>query len=252
MSAAFGSAPGDPNFVHEDAMVVEQNPRWTAVDEFIIPHLCPPSGPYQAAIEHALQNSLNKGLPDISVAPTQGKFLAIQCQIIGAKRILEIGTLGGYSTIWMASSSPTVQVTSIEIDEDIAAVARENIRFAGLEERVEVIVGAAHDVLPKLADEIEQGKKPKFDFSFIDADKASALSYFESALKMSRSGACIYLDNMVRKGLVAHEELAKRDENVNGIRKAIEAIGRNEKVNAVVIQTVSNKNYDGFLLAKVH
>lgn len=251
MSIKFGSNPGDPNYVHEDAMVVEKTPRWTAVDEFVIPNLIPPSTPYHAAIEHALQNSIDKGLPDISVAPTQGKYLAIQCQIIGAKRVLEIGTLGGYSTIWMASSSPTVQVTTIEIDEHIAAVARENIKFAGLQDRVEVIVGAALDVLPTIAAEIEQGKKPKFDFSFIDADKASALAYFEWALKLSRSGACIYLDNMVRKGLLAHEELAKRDENVNGIRKAVEGIGKNDKVNAIVIQTVSNKNYDGFLLAVV-
>jgi predicted O-methyltransferase YrrM len=198
-----------------------------------------------------LQNSLDKGLEDISVAPSQGKFLAVQCQLVGAKRILEIGTLGGYSTIWMGSSSPNVHIASIEIDERTAAIARENIRFAGMEDRIEVLVGSALEVLPSIAKDIQEGKMDKFDFSFIDADKAEALDYFEWAVKMSNKKACIYLDNMVRKGLLADKDLAQTDRNVKGIRRAVEGIGKMDQVEAVIVQTVSEKNYDGFLMAVI-
>jgi predicted O-methyltransferase YrrM len=236
----------DPN-----AYVTENNPRWTAVDQYSLPHLHNSSNPHHAAIEHALQTSLDQGLEDISVAPSQGKFLAVQCQLVGAKRILEIGTLGAYSTIWMGSSSPDVQIVSIEIDERTAAIARENIKFAGMEDRIEVVVGSALEVLPRIAKDVEEGKMDRFDFSFIDADKAEALDYFEWAVKLSNKKACIYLDNMVRKGLLADEELAQTDRNVKGIRRAVEGIGKMDSVEAVIIQTVSEKNYDGFLMAVV-
>ena len=120
-----------------------------------------------------------------------------------------------------------------------------------MQDRVDVVVGSALEVLPRLAAEVERGERDRFDFAFIDADKAEALDYFEWAVKMSRPGACIYLDNMVRKGLLADEELAVSDRNVQGIRRAVEGIGRMEGVDAVLLQTVSEKNYDGFLLAVV-
>lgn len=136
--------------------VPEQNARWTACDEFINAHLVPSSHPYHKALEHAHTNAMAKGLEDIAVAPLQGKFLSVQCQILGAKYILEVGTMAAYSTIWMASSSPDVKIVTLEIDPKTAEIAREHIRYAGLEDRVELIVGAAADVLPQLVDEVEQ------------------------------------------------------------------------------------------------
>ena len=236
----------DPN-----PYAVETTPRWTAVETYSFTQLQPSSKPYYAALEHALSNSLANGLEDISVAPSQGKFLQIQCQLVGAKHILEIGTLGAYSTIWMASASPDTKVTSIEIDEGVAEIARENIRFAGMQDRIEVLVGSALDVLPELCRDIEEGRMERVDFSFIDADKAEALDYFEWAVKCSRKNACVYMDNMVRKGLLAAEDLAESDRNVQGIRKAVEVIGRKDGVDACVVQTVNDKNYDGFLMAIV-
>ncbi|KAL9637030.1 MAG: hypothetical protein Q9164_002451 [Protoblastenia rupestris] len=231
--------------------LVEQDSRWTAVDKFQFPHLNPPSRPYHEAIEHAFTNSIAKGLDDISVAPSQGKYLSVQCQILDAKNVLEVGTLGAYSTIWMASSSPDVKVVTLEIDPKIAEIAEENIKFAGLEDRIEVIVGAAVDVFPKLLGDIQQGRRENFDFSFIDADKKNALIYFDWCVKMTRKKGVVYIDNMVRKGLLADAELAKTDPDVRGIRTATEGVGKDARVNAVILQTVGEKNYDGFLLAIV-
>lgn len=231
--------------------VFGRNPRWTAVDEFQVPHLHPPSRPYHDVIKHAYTNSIEKGLKDISVDRSQGKFLSIQCQILNAKHVLEVGTLGAYSTIWMASSSPDVKVTTIEIDPETAEIARENIRFAKLEDRVEVIVGAALDVLPRLAAEIEQNKRERFNFSFIDADKENAWPYFDWAVRTTAPRGVVYVDNVVRKGLLADAELAKRDLTVAGIRRVVEEVGKDQRVDAVVLQTVGEKNYDGFLMAVV-
>ena len=192
-----------------------------------------------------------RGLEDISVAPSQGKFLSIQCQIMNAKHVLEIGTLGAYSTIWMASASEDVRVVTIEIDAEIAKIARENIRFAGMEGRIEVVVGAALDVLPRLARDVDEGMRERFDFSFIDADKENAIIYFNFAVGMTRKRGVVYVDNMVRKGLLADERLAETDENVRGIRACVEGVGKDERVDACVLQTVGEKNYDGFLLAIV-
>ena len=235
--------------IPEEPYLVEQDDRWTAVDAFQVPHLHPKSAPYSDAIDHAFSYSIEKGLEDICVAPSQGKFLSVQCQIIGARHVLEIGTLGAYSTIWMASASPEIKIVTLEIDPDIAQIARDNIRFAGLENRIEVFVGAALDLLPRLAGEIEQGKRERFDFSFIDADKVNALRYFDWAVKMTRPRGVIYVDNMVRKGQLADEERAKTDAAVRGIRTAVEGIGKDTRVDAVILQTVGEKNYDGFLMA---
>ena len=231
--------------------VHERNSRWTAVDEFQVPHLSPSTRPYHEAIENAYQNSISKGLANISVSRSQGKFLSVQCQIRNAKHVLEVGTLGAYSTIWMASSSPDVRVVTIEIDEKTAEIARENIRFAELEDRIEVIVGAALDVLPPLAAEIEQGKRPRFDFAFIDADKENAWPYFDLAVKTTVPRGVIYVDNVVRKGLLADVELAKRNPVVAGVRRLVEEVGKDQRVDAVVLQTVDEKSYDRFLMAVV-
>ncbi|KAL9124708.1 MAG: hypothetical protein Q9217_005992, partial [Psora testacea] len=235
----------------QEPYVVEQDPRWTAVDDFQFPHLNPPSRPYHEAIEHAATNSMAKGLRDIAVSRSQGKFLSVQCQLIGAKNVLEVGTLGAYSTIWMASSNLDVKVVTIEINPEIAEIAKENIKYAGLEDRIEVIVGAAGDVLPNLFSEVQQGRRENLDFSFIDADKESALVYFDWCVKMTRKKGAVYVDNMVRKGLLADAELEETDSIVKGIRTATRGIGKDERVDAVILQTVGEKNYDGFLLAIV-
>ena len=234
----------------------EQDPRATAVDQYTASHLLPSTQPYNDALQHALQNSIDKGLPDIACYPLQGKFLAVQCRIAGAKRVLEIGTLGGYSSIWFASAGPDVQVTSVEVNSKHREVARENIAFAGLSERIDVMLGAGLDVLPKLAEEINAGKREKFDFVFIDADKENNWAYFNLVVPMVRERTCIYVDNVVRKGTLASEEAAKEaaaegDHRIEGCRTLVENVGKDDRVEALVLQTVSEKNYDGFLLAVV-
>jgi predicted O-methyltransferase YrrM len=234
----------------------EQDPRAMAVDAYTSSHLLPSTKPMNKALEHALQNSVDKGLPDIACYPMQGKFLAVQCRIANAKNVLEIGTLGGYSSIWFASAGSDVHVTSVEVDRKHREVAMENIAFAGLSDRIEVILGAGLDVLPKLAREVEKGKRQKFDFVFIDADKENNWEYFQSVIPMVRAKTCIYVDNVVRKGNLASAEAAKEaaakgDLRIEGCRKLVENVGRDDRVEALVLQTVSEKNYDGFLMAVV-
>ena len=227
----------------------ESDPRWTAVDHHALKHLHNASNPYYNAIEHAAANSSAKGLPDIAASPLQGKFLAVQCHLLHSRNILEVGSLGAYSTIWMASANPDTKIVTLEISEERAAVARENIRFAKLTDRIEIVVGAALDVLPQLGTDIEQGKRQPFDFTFIDANKSDAPGYFDWAVKLSVPRACIMVDNMVRKGLLAAGNLVERDANLLGIQKTLEAVGKDGRVDATLLQTVSEKNYDGFLLA---
>jgi predicted O-methyltransferase YrrM len=234
----------------------EQDPRATAVDAYTSTHLLPPSKPFSNALEHALRNSIAKGLPDIACYPMQGQSLAMQCRIAHAKNVLEIGTLGGYSSIWFASAGPDVRVTSVEVNPRHREVAMENIAYAGLGERVEVILGAGLDVLPKLAREVKEGERQMFDFVFIDADKENNWNYFQAVLPMVRQGTCIYVDNVVRKGQLASAEAsseaaAKGDLRIDGCRRLVENVGKDDRVEAVVLQTVSEKNYDGFLMAVV-
>ena len=226
----------------------------TIVDAYTAKHLLQASRPYNNALEHALSNSTRKGLPPISVSPSQGKFLAIQCRLQGARNILEIGTLGGYSTIWFASASKDVHVTSIEISRKHRDVAIENIEYAGLSKQVDVILGAALDVLPGLAKEIEQGKREKFDFVFIDADWDEQWEYFDLAANMMDQGSCIYVDNVVKQLLesgVAVEETEEPSAPVRGMKELVERVGRDDRVDAVVMQTVGAKTHDGFLIAVV-
>lgn len=230
----------------------EQDPRAAAVDKFTTSHLLTPSrNKFHDALENVYKNSIAQGLPDISCYPSQGKFLAIQARIARAENILEVGTLGGYSSIWMASASEHVKITTVEVDPHHKAVAEENIAAAGLSNQIEVILGQGVDVLPKLRDEVVAGTRKPFDFVFIDADKPNNLTYFNLAVEMARPGTGIYVDNVVRKGMLGDPEAAKRDIRVSSTREMIEAIGKNARVEAVVMQTLSEKNYDGFLIAAV-
>lgn len=228
----------------------EKDQRWTDVDKYALEHLHPPAE-YADALKHAAHLAKTNGLPDIAVSPMQGQYLALQCRLLNAKAVLEVGTLGAYSTIWIASSSPDIKVTTVEVDAKHAAVAREAIEYAGLSDRIEVLDGAGLDVLPKLHDEVTAGKRPKWDLVFIDADKENNLAYLNSAIGQCRQRACIIVDNVVRKGNVAKAELAKTDPRVQGSRAVIEAAGKDDRLDATLMQIVGEKNYDGFLICAV-
>ena len=228
----------------------ERDERWTAVDTYSFSHLHPKSKslPSNEVLEYALSNSQKQGLPDIAVSPSQGKYLKLQAQLVKAKNILEIGTLGGYSTIWLANSSPDVKVTSIEVDPHHAQVAYSNLSHAGVSDRVEVRIGPGIEVLPQLVEEVKQGKRGKFQLVFIDADKENNWNYVDTAIEISEPGAAIIVDNVVRKGQLAQ---AGGDSRIEGARRVVENIGKDERLDGVVLQTVGEKNYDGFLIAVV-
>lgn len=216
--------------------------QWTAVDHYFGDLLVPPD----PVLEATLQSSTAAGLPQINVAPNQGKLLMLLAQIHQARTILEIGTLGGYSTIWLARALPADgHLITLEVNPKHAEVAQSNIALAGLSERVEVRVGRAIDTLPQL---VAEGHAP-FDFIFIDADKPSTPDYFAWALKLSRRGTLIICDNVVRNGAVSDPE--STDPNVQGIRRFNEMLAAEPRVNATAIQTVGSKGYDGFALVLV-
>lgn len=186
------------------------------------------------------------GLPEIDVSLLQGKFLSLLVQISGARRILEVGTLGGYSTVWMAKALPAGgQIVTLESDPHHAETARRNFFAAGVADCIELIEGKAADALKSLAG---QGEEP-FDLVFIDADKPSNTTYLDYAAKLSRKGGVIVLDNVVRDGEVANA--SSRDPNVTGSRAAIEMLGSDPRFDATAIQTVGAKGYDGFAIAVV-
>ena len=188
----------------------------------------------------------------MEVSPLQGKFLVTQCQMLNAKNVLELGTLGGISSIWLASSGPDVKVTTIEIDETRKAVAEEAIAHAGLSDRIEVLLGAGVDVLSGIGKDIDEGTRPKYDFVFIDADKQNNLNYYNAAVQMCRSRACIIVHIVVRRGQLADVEAANTDDRVEGARKVIIAAGKDERLMGTsMLQTVGEKNYDGFLICVV-
>ncbi len=224
--------------------------RWTAVDHYTNAHLHPSTAttPPASALDHALQQQSSQGLPDIAVFPAQGKFLQLTARLARAKNILEVGTLGGYSTIWLAHASPDVHVTSVEVDEHHASVARQNVDHAGVGSRVDIRLGPGMDVLPALADEVKAGKRGKFQFVFIDADKENNWNYVDVAIGMCEPGACIIVDNVVRAGRLAKDI---DDSRVQGARRVVEGIGKDERLDGVVMQTVGEKSYDGFLMAIV-
>jgi predicted O-methyltransferase YrrM len=213
---------------------------WTDVDDYISGLLIgadPVLDGTQAAGDKA-------GLPQISVAPNQGKMLNLLARVHGARKILEIGTLAGYSTIWLARALPADgKLITLEYDPRHAEVATANIAAAGLADRVEVKVGAALDTLPTVADD------GPFDLFFIDADKVNNPKYFQWALDHSRPGSVIIVDNVVRSGLVL--DATSTDPSVVGTRELFSALANEPRVSATVVQTVGEKGYDGFALVLV-
>jgi predicted O-methyltransferase YrrM len=212
---------------------------WTEVDEYLADCLVPGDD----ALDAALAASEKAGLPAINVAPNQGKLLMLLARATGARRILEVGTLGGYSTIWLARGLPPGgRLITLEANSDYAEVARANIDLAGLGEMVEVRVGRAQDSLPGLA-----GEGP-FDLIFIDADKPGTPGYFQWAVKLSRRGSLIIVDNVVREGAVLD---ADGDANVQGMRRFFELAATDPRVSGTALQTVGAKGNDGLSILLV-
>ena len=218
------------------------NKRWDAVDAYFTRTIVGQDG----ALESALAANDAAGLPQIDVSPPQGKLLYLMARMAGARRALEIGALGGYSTIWIARALPADGLlVTLEADEKHATVARTNVARAGLGDRVDVRVGPALDTLPKIEAE---GLRP-FDFVFIDADKSNNANYLGWALRLSRPGTVVVVDNIVRNGRIA--DAASRDADVTGTRQMFEMMAREPRLQATAIQTVGAKGWDGFALAIV-
>jgi predicted O-methyltransferase YrrM len=216
--------------------------RWSAVDRYISERLLTPD----AALEHALQASTEAGLPPIAVSPPQGKLLNLLARIHGTRTILELGTLGAYSTIWLARALPPGgRLVTIEAEPSYAEVARQNIAAAGLESIVDLRVGPALEQLPRLAAEDPE----RFDLIFIDADKESTPQYFTWALELVRPGSLIITDNVIRGGALIDPDC--EDPRVEGMRRFHQLLAAEPRVSATTIQTVGSKGYDGFTLALV-
>lgn len=216
--------------------------QWTEVDRYFSESLLPSD----SILESALQASVAAGLPAISVSPNQGKLLQMLAQILGARSILEIGTLGGYSTIWLARGMRAGgHLITLEVDPKHAEVAQLNVARAGLQNVVDVRIGNAVEILPQLSAQ----RRGPFDLIFIDADKPNIPVYFEWALKLSRPGTLIIVDNVVRDGAVIDADSS--DESVQGVRRFIELLGAESRASGAVIQTVGIKGYDGFAIVLV-
>jgi predicted O-methyltransferase YrrM len=216
--------------------------RWTAVDRYLADRLLKPD----AALDAALQASAAAGLPAAGVSPTQGRLLELLARIQGARTVLEIGTLGGYSTIWLGLAlPPDGRLVTLEANAQYAEVARANIARAGLAQAVEVHVGLAETTLAQLA---ADGDGP-FDLIFIDADKAGNAQYLTWALALSRAGTLIVADNVVRGGAIV--DAGRGDPSVEGVRRFFDLLAAQARVSATAIQTVGEKGYDGFALAVV-
>jgi len=216
--------------------------QWTAVDRYITEMLVRPD----STMDAVLQASAAAGLPPANVSPNQGKLLQLLARTLGARRVLEIGTLGGYSAIWLARALPAGgRVITLEADVKRAEVARANFARAGVADMVQLRVGLALDTLPQLAAE---GCGP-FDLVFIDADKQNNPEYLTWALELSRTGSLIIVDNVVRAGAVV--DPASEDAAVQGVRRLNERLAAEPRVSAVAVQTVGSKGYDGMAIVLV-
>ena len=216
--------------------------RWTAVDRYVEESLLSPD----ETLAGTLERSAAAGLPGISVSPSQGKLLFVIAKAMGASRILEIGTLGGYSGIWLARALPAAGLlVTMELDAAHADVARRNFTLAGLASQVDLRVGRALDLLPQLHDE---GVEP-FDLVFIDADKTQYAEYLDWSIRLCRPGSLIVADNVVRNGAVV--DAGSDDPRVQGIRRFLAALEADQRVTGTVIQTVGTKGYDGFAMIVV-
>lgn len=213
--------------------------NWQEVDHYFTAKL----HKQDEVMDAAIKANEEAELPSIDVAPNQGKMLHLLAKIKGAQHILEIGTLGGYSSIWMAKALPeNGTLITLEYSEKHAEVARKNIKLAGLDNKIKVLVGAALDTLPSLKDQ-------KFDFIFIDADKKNNPHYIKWAIELSNPGTVIITDNVVRGGKVT--DAASEDENIKGIREFVDLLSENERIDSTAIQTVGTKGYDGFVISIV-
>ena len=215
---------------------------WEAVDKYFDEMLIP----HDSALDDALAAASAENLPAIQVSSVQGKLLHLLARIMSARNILEIGTLGGYSTIWMARALPEGgRIITLEADPKHVEVAQKNFARAGVENKVELRLGKALDTLPKVA---ADGRGP-FDMFFIDANKSNMPEYFEWSLKLARKGSVIIADNVVREGAVL--DARSKDADIQGIRRFLEMVGKEKRVSGTALQTVSTKNYDGFALVLV-
>jgi predicted O-methyltransferase YrrM len=214
---------------------VTDTSAWDAVDRYFHQHLIGDD----PALDGALARAAAAGLPAQDVAPNQGKLLYLLARMCGAKRVLELGTLAGYSTIWLARAAETV--VTLEVVPAHAVLAARNLRAAGLDERVEILIGDALELLATLEE--------PFDLVFLDADKQRNAEYLEHALRLTRPGGVIVADNVVRDGAVA--DAGDPDERVGGVRRFTEALGAAAGVTATAVQTVGSKGWDGFVLAVV-
>ena len=215
---------------------------WTRVDDYIVDNLLADD----AALDAALRSSIAAGLPAIAVTPAQGRFLQLLAEMIRARSVLEIGTLGGYSTICFARAlPPDGRIVTLEVDATHAEVARKNFGRAGVQGMIELRLGNALDTLPLL---VAEQSRP-FDLIFIDADKQNIPAYFDWAMKLSHAGTVIIVDNVVRDGEVANAR--NKDASVQGVRRFIRQIGRDKRIGATALQTVGAKGYDGFAIARV-
>lgn len=214
-------------------------PAWRAVDGYFTQSLVPEDAALVAARDSGAQTTM----PNAEVAANQGALLGLLVQVTGARRILEFGTLAGYSTIWFArAAGETGQVVTFELEETNAAVARANFDRAGVADRIEVIVGPA----AKSAQQLIDASAPPFDFVFIDADKPSNPVYLDAALQLTRPGAVIVIDNVVRDGAVVDPD--SNDPRVRGVREVVAAIADNPMLDATAIQTVGIKGWDGLIV----
>lgn len=215
--------------------------QWSAVDSYLIDALIP----QDPLLSQVLANNQRAGLPAFDVAANQGQFLALLVRMVRAQRVLEIGTLGGYSTIWMARELPEDgELLTLEAEPRHAAVARENLRLAGVDKQVTLREGPALQTLESLGD------RPPFDLIFIDADKPSNPDYLRWALRYSRPGTLIIGDNVVRDGEVVNPR--SEDDRVQGVRRFIEMMARDPRLTVTALQTVGSKGWDGFTLAWVN
>ncbi|MEY5060612.1 MAG: hypothetical protein RIS45_533 [Planctomycetota bacterium] len=229
---------------HNGGMVnqADSASRWTAVDRALESWLAPED----SALRDATEAAARGGLPEIAVAPVQGRLLEVLARVVGARRILEIGTLAGYSAIWLARALPEGgRLVTLELDPARAEIARGNLAQAGLADRVEVVTGRAVDSLDAM---ITRGEAP-YDLIFIDADKESCPQYLERAVALSRAGTLILVDNVVRRGRLIDANTG--DAGVDGARKMMDMVAQHPRLEAAGIQTVGAKGYDGMLIALV-
>ena len=215
---------------------------WKLVDQYFTDALIAPGDGFNAALD----TNRKADLPAIDVTPLQGKFLEVLVRATGSKRILEIGTLGGYSTLWLARAIPDDGiVVTLELQPRHAQIAKQNLEAAALADRVDLRIGAAADTLAAI---VEEDAAP-FDFIFIDADKAGYPEYLQWSLKLSRPGTLIVADNVVRDGKVIDPD--HPDQNIQGVRRFTDMVSAESRLSATALQTVGGKGYDGFIIAVV-